>query len=341
MSIGKRLFGVFEGKEVYCFLIDNERGLRTEILNYGGIIRRLIYRNVDLCLGYDSLEEYVNNQEYFGALIGRNANRIENAEFELNGKKYMLEKNAGEDNLHGGKCGFDRKVWDYEVSEGNEPSLILRLISPDGEEGFPGTVKVSVAYTLTYDNRIEIRYSGESDADTVLNMTNHTYFNLNGHGSGSVGDCQLWLNSGFYTPNTDTGIPNGEILTVEGTPLDFSSKSMTKLSLEDEFEQIRNAGGIDHNFVLNGEGYRKVGVIKADETEIIMEIYTDQKGMQIYTANEIEGRMNGKDGAVYKKHSGICFETQTFPNGLKFSHFPNSVLKKDEKYETVTSYKFI
>lgn len=341
MPVEKRLFGTLEGKEVYSFFLDNGKGLSAEILNYGGIIRKLVYKDVDVCLGYDTLVEYVDNQEYFGAIIGRNANRIENAEFELNGKPYVLVKNAGEDNLHGGEIGFDRKIWKAEITDDAEPSLVLSVESQDGEEGFPGNVIVMVTYTLTSDNCIRIKYFGESDEDTVLNMTNHTYFNLNGHASGSVGDSYLWLNSRFYTPNKDTGVPNGEIRSVKGTPFDFTAEGMTKMELENAHHQINKFGGIDHNFVLNSCEYGKAGAIKADKTGIIMEIYTDRKGMQVYTANEIEYGMKGKNGAIYSKHCGICFETQAFPNNLEFAHFPRSILKKGEKYESVTSYKFI
>lgn len=341
MSVNKIEFGELNGKKVYSYILSNNKGLIVEILNLGGIVRRLVYKGIDVCLGYDTLGEYLNGEEYFGALIGRNTNCIENSEFNLNGKTYTLVSNCGKNNLHGGKIGFDKKIWDTEAIDVDEPSLVLSLKSPDGEEGFPGNVVVKVTYTLTKDNCIKIQYQGESDTDTVLNMTNHTYFNLNGHNSRHISNHTLWINSDFYTPLSADGFPNGEVLCVKGTPLDFTTESLLEDRLNSSFDQIRKAGGIDHNFALNGNGYRKVGSIEADKTKITMEIYTDQVGMQIYTANEISRDIAGKDGATYSKHSGICLETQVFPNSLKFSHFPSSILKKGKKYRTTTAYKFI
>ncbi len=341
MAISKVKFGQYSGGVVYSYTLENKNGLTAEILNYGGIIRRLVYKNTDVLLGRDSIEEYLNNEGYFSAIIGRNSNRIENSEFDLNGKTYKLYANDGRNNLHGGKVGFDKKIWDAEMVDGDEPSLVLSTTSPDGEEGFPGNVKVTVTYTLTNDNSIKIHYEGESDADTVLNMTNHAYFNLNGHSSGSIDNHTLWLDCSFYTPNTDECIPTGEVLSVKNTPFDFSTKETMGERFKSQHEQIKMFGGFDHNFALNGRGYRKVGSFKGDKTGIVMEMYTDLSGLQIYSGNMIEKDRVCKDGNVYGTHHGICFETQVFPNNLKFSHFPSSILKKGEKYDTVTSYKFI
>ncbi len=341
MGVCKREFGVYDAKTVYVYTLENKNGLIVEILNYGGIIRRLEYRGVDVVLGRDTMEEYLNNDGYFGAIIGRNSNRIENAEFELNGKNYKLFNNDGRNNLHGGKVGFDKKVWDAEIVEGDEPSLVLTTSSPDGEEGFPGNVKVKVTYTVTNDNGLKINYKGETDADTVLNLTNHAYFNLNGHASGKVDGHLLWLNSEFFTPNTEECIPTGEILSVKNTPFDFTTEASLGSRFESEYEQIKLFGGFDHNFALSGRGYRKVGIFKGDQTDIAMEMYTDQVGMQIYSGNVIEEGRVCKGGAVYSKHGGVCFETQTIPNSLKFSHFSNAILKKGEKYNTTTCYRFV
>ncbi len=239
------------------------------------------------------------------------------------------------------QSGFDKKIWKTEIIEDSEPSLVLSTVSIDGEEGFPGNVSVKVTYTLTRDNSIKIHYEAESDADTVLNLTNHTYFNLNGHNSGNILNHSIWLNSDFYTPNGYNGATNGEILSVKGTPFDFTEEASIKTRIESTDKQIVNALGIDHNFVLNGSSYRKAGMVKSDKTGIIMEIYTDREGMQIYTANEILGNRMCKDRTLYTKYSGICFETQAFPGNLKFSHFPTSILKKGKKYDSVTAYKFI
>lgn len=341
MPIKKYKFGECCKGDVYAYILTNSEGMTAEILNYGGIIRRLIYKNTDVVLGRDSLEEYLNNEGYFGVIIGRNANRIENSQFELDGKIYNVCANNGKNNLHGGKEGFDKKLWDAKIIDEEEPSLILTTVSPDGEEGFPGSVTVSVTYTVTKDNGLKIHYSGETDANTVLNMTNHSYFNLNGHKSGDTKKHILWLNSDFYTPNNDECVPTGEVLSVKNTPFDFSTDDSLGMRLESNHEQIKKIGGFDHNFALNGQGYRKVGKLYGDKTGISMEIYTDQKGIQLYSANWMDEERICKDGAIYSKHHGVCLETQAFPNNLKFSHFPGSILIKGEKYDTITTYKFI
>ncbi len=341
MSINREKFADYNGKEVYEYILDNGKGLSAHILNYGGIIKKLIYNNIDVVLGRDTFEEYLDNDGYFGAVIGRNSNRIENSKFELNGKTHKLYPNDGRNNLHGGKEGFDKKVWNAELIDSDEPSLILSMISFDGEEGFPGEVKVTVTYTLTSDNSIKIHYEGETDADTVLNMTNHSYFNLNGHSSGSVDDHNLWINSDFYTPNTDGCMPYGEILSVNETPFDFKVDETLGEKFTSDHCQVRMFDGFDHNIVLNGRGYRKVACLKGEKSGISMEVYTDRSGVQLYTGNMIDENRVCKDKVVYVKHSGVCLETQAFPNSLKYTHFPNGILMKNEKYDTVTAYKFI
>lgn len=341
MSIKKIKFGECASGDVYSYTLTNKNGLTAEILNFGGIIRKLVYKNVDVVLGRDTMDEYMNNDGYFGALIGRNSNRIENSEFELNGKIYKLHANDGRNNLHGGIEGFDKKIWNAEMIDDEEPSLVLTTTSPDGEEGFPGNLDIQVTYTLTNDNSLKIHYVGNTDADTVLNMTNHAYFNLNGHSSGNIDNHTLWLDSDFYTPNSIECIPTGEVSSVKNTPFDFSTKDSMGMRFVSENEQIKMFGGFDHNFALNGRGYRKVGRFEGDKTGILMEIYTDQSGIQLYSGNMIDERRVCKDGEFYGIHQGICFETQAFPNSMKFSHFPGVILKKDESYDTVTTYKFI
>lgn len=341
MAITKALFGKTDGKEVYSYTLSNKNGTTAEILTYGGIIRKLVYDGVDVVLGRDSIEEYQNNTGYFAALIGRNSNRIAGSSFEIGGVEYKLYANNGKNNLHGGKVGFDKKVWDAQEVDGNEPSLVLTTSAFDGEEGFPGNVTVKVTYTLTEDNSLVIHYEGETDADTVMNLTNHAYFNLNGHNSGTVDGHKLSLNCDFYTPNSDECMPTGEILSVKGTPFDFSTDATMGERFASDHEQIKLFGGFDHNFVLCGRGYRKFGEFKGDKTGIVMEMYTDLPGVQIYSGNKIEKDRVCKDGAVYDTHDGVCFETQVFPNNLSFSHFPTSILKKGQKYDTTTAYKFV
>lgn len=341
MSIIKKLCGVADGKDVYAIKLDNKKGLKAEILTYGGIIKNLWYKDTDVLLGRDSLEGYFEDTGYMGALIGRNSNRIYNAEFMLNDQKYTLYKNDGEHNLHGGKNGFDRKVWDFKLIDKEEPSLVLSLTSKDMEEGYPGKVKVKVTYTLTKENSIKIHYEGTTNKDTILSMTNHAYFNLNGHDNGLIDDHILNLQSSFYTPNTPDCMPYGEVLKVDGTPFDFRCGKTFKEGFESDCEQIKLFGGYDHNLVLDGFGFRKVGTLTGDKTNIQMEIYTDLPGIQIYSGNVINEKLIAKDGKPNKIHQSVCLETQVFPNGINYSHFPSPVLKKGEKYDTTTEYKFI
>ena len=339
MSITVKEFGKMPSGEVAnLYTLDNGKGFSVEITNYGGIIRAINFNGKDVVLGRDTLEEYFNNNGYFGALVGRHANRIAKAEFELNGKKYTLAKNNGNNNLHGGIKGWDKALWSAKTIDSDEPQLILTHISPDGDEGFPGEVNVCVTYTVTAQNSIKIHYEAQSDQDTVLNMTNHSYFNLNGHNSGTVDNHTLWLNADFYTPNTDECMPTGEVLKVSGTPFDFTSPKAVGADFNSDFEQIKMFGGYDHNFPLNGRGYRKFAELLGDT--IKMSAYTDQPGVQIYSGNSIEEGRVCKGGAVYIIHSGICLETQCFPNAMSFSHYPSPILKKGEKYDTTTEYKF-
>ena len=340
MSITKTKISSIDGNEVFLFILNNENGLVAEIFNYGGIIKSLVYKGIDVVLGRDNLEDYLDNDGYFGALIGRNSNRIENSEFELSGKVYKLFNNDGRNNLHGGKSGFDKKVWSATTVDSDEPSLILELTSPDGEEGFPGNADIKVTYTLTKENSLKIHYEALCDKDTVMNLTNHSYFNLNGHSAGTIDNHTLWLNSDFYTPNTSECIPFGEVLSVKDTPFDFTIPKMLKESFNSDCEQIRMFEGIDHNFSLNENGYRLVAKLKGDISNIEMEIYTDRPAVQIYTGNVIDAKRVCKGKNIYTKHGAICLETQTFPNGLKYSHYPNGILKCNEKFDSTTEYKF-
>lgn len=341
MSISKKLFGTFEGSDVFCYTLDNGNGLTAEILSFGGIIKNLYFEGTDIVLGRDTMESYITNNGYLGALIGRNSNRIENGEFELNGKTYRLALNDnGIANLHGGVCGFNKKIWSCKEDDSSEPSLILNLTSPDGDEGFPGEVKVTVTYTLTKDNSLKIHYNAISDADTILNMTNHSYFNLNGHSSGDMSGHTLKMDCCFYTPNTPNCYPNGEVLSCKGTAFDFSQERRLGDSFSAPDEQIKMFNGIDHNFPINGRGFRYFATLKGDKTGITMDMFTDMPAVQVYTSNMMDKNDNYKEGAPYGLHSAICFETQFFPNSMSYSHFPSIILKKGCKYDTSTEYKF-
>ena len=338
--IKKELFGKLPEGEVYCYTLDNGKDLSAEIISYGGIIKNLYFKGTDVVLGRDTLEDYLENNGCFGALIGRNSNRIRNAEFVLNGKKYILAKNNNGNNLHGGNVGFDKKIWAVEEKDGAEPSLVLTLESKDGEEGFPGNAKIKVTYTLTLDNSIKIHYEAECDEDTVMNLTNHSYFNLNGHDAGTVDNHEVEFNASFFTPNTEQCMPYGEILKVSGTPFDFTTPNTLNFGFESGFEQLEMFGGYDHNFVIDGSGFRKFATVKGDKTGHIMECFTDLPGVQLYTGNFIDEERICKGGEKYKVHQGLCLETQYFPNALELTHFPSPILRAGEKYDTVTEYKF-
>ncbi len=335
MGIKKEPYGEYNGKKVYEYILDNENGLVAHIINYGGIITKLIYNGVDVVLGRDSLEEYLDNRGSYGATIGRCANCIENAEIFPDGKSLRVYANYyGKHSIHGGKEGFSKKVWESKAIDDTEPSLELSLISPDGDEGFPGELNIKVTYTLTKDNALRIHYEGETDKDTVINMTNHSYFNLNGHDSGTVYGHTLWLASSFYTPYNDGGFPSGEILSVKNTLLDFTQ---TK-KLEEYFNFSTN--GLDYNLSIDGFGYRLFGELIGDKTGIKMKMYTDCNGVQLFSPNSAQADRVCKNGVCYDKHGAICFETQAFPGFAKFSHFPGGYIKRNEKYDYVTVYKF-
>ena len=341
MCIIKNKFGSIDGLEVYEYVLENENDFRVSIINYGGIIRSIRYKGYDVVLGRDTMDEYKDNRGCFGEIIGRNSNRIEDARFTIYGKTYELCANNGRNNLHGGKRGFGLKVWNAQMQEGTEPALILTLCSPDGEEGFPGNADVKVTYTVTAENALRIHYEAICDADTVINLTNHTYFNLNGHASGSTDNHLLQIDSSFYTPNNSECLPTGEILSTKGTAFDFTSFKTVAEALAMKHPQTELFGGFDHNFVLNGTGYRKAAVLKGDKSGITMEMYTDRPAVQLYTANGMQKDRVCKEGAIYTPHSGLCLETQAYPNNLKFSHFPTSILRKGEKYDTTTEFRFV
>jgi len=340
--IKKEYYGQARGEEVYLYTMDNGCGLSAEIISYGGIIKRLVYRGVDVSLGRDTIEQYLNNNGCLGVLVGRNSNRLEDAKFTLNGKTYQLDKNDGRNNLHGGATdSFMMRVWSCEMVDKEEPALVLSLHSPDGEEGFPGNADVTVTYTLTQDNQFKIDYHGVCDQDTLMNLTQHCYFNLNGHDSGATDEHTVQLNADFYTPNTEECMPYGAILPVDGTVFDLRKPKKMKEIYTSSEEQVVMFRGFDHNFCLRGRGYRKVGSFIGDQSGIEMEIYTDLPGVQIYCGNYIDAEDTYKDGKSYTAHQGVCFETQAFPNGMALSHFPSIVLKKGEVYQTTTAYKFI
>lgn len=351
MSITKRPFGKMEDEtEVYIFTLKNSNGMTAEITNYGGIVVRLFVADKnkkfdDVVLGFDTLEDYVNNNKpYFGAIIGRHANRIEDSKFELNGIQYQLYANNGRNHLHGGLKGFDKMVWQPEVVENsNQESLQLTYRSQDGEENYPGNLDVKVTYTLTDDNALRIDYSAVSDKDTVVNLTNHSYFNLAGHGLGDILNHKLMINGDKFTVINDECIPTGEIRDVNGSPMDFTTLTFIGSRINSEDEQIAFGKGYDHNWVLNGGGksLEKAAEVLEEKSGRVMEVYTTKQGIQFYTANFLDNSICYKDDAVYDKRSGFCLETQYFPNALKHKNFPSPILKAGQDYKHTTIYKFL
>lgn len=339
MSITCRKYGEILGKTITAFTLCNDNGLEVEILNYGGIITKLIYKGIDVVLGWDNLDEYINNVGSYGALIGRNANRIENAEFDIKGKHYKLVQNSGNHNIHSGPDGFSKRIWKAEIINEKEPSIKLILDSPDGDQGFPGNLHIEVTYSLDKDNSLRIRYEGLSDQDTIVNMTNHSYFNPNGHESGSIENCKLWIASDFYLPCAENKIPTGEIVIVDNTPFDFKEIKTIRENLLRDSEQLQMSGSYDHTFVINGSGFRKSALCVGDKTGVYIEMHTDCPGVQVFIPPMVfPGK--AKNGAIYCEKNAICLESQAFPNSINTPSFPTVVVKAEEKYQTETVYKF-
>lgn len=348
MSITKRVFGkTTDGVSVDIFTLKNSKGVEVEITNFGGIVVSLKVpdskgRFEDVVLGYDRLEPYLEKGPFFGALIGRFANRIENGSFELNGVEYKVAKNDGQNHLHGGIKGFDKVVWAAEIIEGDKEGLKLTYLSRDGEEGYPGNLSVRVIYSLTEDNAIEIDYYAVSDKDTVINLTNHSYFNLSGHNSGDILNHKVMINADKFTVNDKYSIPTGEIREVKGTPMDFTTLTKVGQGIDSSYDQIVYGKGYDHNWVLNvsGKAPEKAAEVVDENSGRILEVYTTKPGVQFYTGNFLEGSYIGKGGVAYEKRSGLCLETQYFPNSIKHKHFPSPILRAGEEYKHTTIYKF-
>ena len=323
-------FGETDGQEVRLYTLTNNRGLEISITNYGGAVVSLKApdRNgsfADVVLGFDTLEEYVRNPRYFGGLIGRHANRIGVGKFVLNGSVIQLTQNNGANHLHGGAKGFDKRVW--KVVD-HDTRLHLEYFSRDGEEGYPGDLKANVTYTLSDENELEIDYTATSDRDTIVNLTNHSYFNL--AGGGDILSHELTLHAGGFTPVSNDLIPTGEIEPVENTRMDFRQSRPIA------------SGGYDHNFVLseyNGS-LRPAARLYEPRSGRVLEILTTQPGIQFYSGNFLDGSFNGKGGAVYHQYAGLCLEPQHFPDAPNHQNFPSTVLRAGEVYKHVSVYRF-
>lgn len=348
-SISKADFGATaDGEKVMLFTLRNKDGMVAKITNYGGIVVSLTAPDregnfEDVVLGYDSLAEYENENPYFGALIGRYGNRIGKGQFELGGRVHQLTTNDGPNHLHGGDRGFDKVVWDAEMEEGeNGPSLLLAYTSEDGEEGYPGTLRAVVRYTLTHANELAISYEADSDSPTPVNLTHHSYFNLSGSAKRDILGHYLEIPAEHFTPVDDTLIPTGEYRPVDGTPFDFRVAKPIGQDIETENEQIRFGQGFDHNWVIDqtadGAG-RHVATLSDPENGRVMTIHSSEPGLQFYSGNFLDGSITGK-GVVYQHRYGLCLETQHFPDAPNKLHFPNTILRPGERYKTKTTYAF-
>lgn len=348
MGITEKEFGkTAGGKAVKMITLANKNGMKVSCINYGANVVSIEVPDgagnlSDVVLGFDNLPQYEINAPFFGAFIGRHANRIGGASFTLNGKTYELEKNDGENNLHGGTPGYHKVMYDYKTAEGEGYcSVSFTRVSADMEQGYPGCLDFSVTYKLTDDNEFFLIYDAESDKDTIVNFTNHSYFNLNGHNAGEVSGHMVKINSTKYTVTAPDLIPTGEIAGTAGTPLDFSEEKRIGKDIEADFDALRYGGGYDLNYVIDKPvGEFGLAAIAKGESGIMMEVYTDLPGVQFYTGNNIGKGLKGKDGAEYGPRSGFCFETQFFPNSCNIPSFPPCVLEAGKKFRSETMYKF-
>lgn len=344
-SIAKSPFGKLEdGTPVEQYILTNAKGMTVKIITYGGIITELSVPDragkfADVVLGHDTLDGYLAGHPYFGAIVGRYANRIAKGKFTLDGKEYTVATNNGPNHLHGGKKGFDKVVWKATAPESSPPRLVLDLqyTSKDGEEGYPGELKVNVRYELNNANTLSINYSATTDKATPINLTNHSYFNLAGHNSGDILGHQVTIFADKYTPTDDTLIPTGKIADVKGTPFDFT----TATPIGKRIAELKGEpGGYDLNYVIRGTGQRLAARVTDPTSGRRMEVTTSEPGIQFYSGNFMDGKDKGKGGAVYKKHAGFCLETQHYPDSVNQKDFPSAILKPGEKYEQITSYSF-
>src|SRR5919205_790470 len=342
-------FGSTKGGEaVEIYTLRNRRGAEARVMTYGATLVSLKVPDragkfEDVLLGFDDLATYEADTHYIGPVVGRYANRIAKGRFTLNGVEYKLATNNNGNHMHGGLRGFDKVVWKARPLNARTGSAVeLTYVSRDGEEGYPGTLTVRVVYTLTEANELRIQYSATTDKDTVLNLTNHAYFNLGGHDSGDILGHLLTLNADRFTPTDETSIPTGELRSVRGTPFDFRRPTTIGARIEQPDEQLKFGNGYDHNFVINGRaGALRLAARASDpKSGRVMEVWTDQPGVQLYTGNFLEGTAPGKGGAAYGRRDAFCLETQHFPDSPNRPAFPSTVLRRGARFNSTTVYKF-
>lgn len=347
--IEKEAFGKLpDGREAYLYALKNEKGMIVKITNFGATIQSIIVpgkdgKFADVTLGYNNVEGYIKGTQFYGATIGRYANRIARGTFSLDGKTYHLPINNGVNSLHGGPKGFYKRLWEAEQMETEEgPAIKLRYVSKSGEEGYPGTLTATVTFTLEKDNALRIHYTATTDKPTVVNMTNHSYFNLSGDPDKKITDEELRINADYYTPVDSTQIPTGNVAPVAGTPMDFRKLTIIGSRINDDNEQLKIGHGYDLNWVLNeyhGE-VRRVAELYDPYSDRLLDVYTDQPGLQFYSGNFLNGSQVGKGGVAYKFRTALALETQHFPDSPNEPKFPSTTLLPGQTYHTTTVYKF-
>jgi len=339
-----RPFGInHKGEAATLYTFENKNGMVMAVTDFGATLHSLLVPtregSLDVVLGYDTPAGYEGpSGTFFGATVGRNANRICKGQFTLGGKTYQLAVNNGPNNLHSGLDFYSFRIW--QVTEVTGSSITFALHSPHGDQGYPGALDIQVTYTLTEENSVRIHYHGIPQGETLINLTNHSYFNLNGHASGNILGHTVWLDADSFTRADETSIPTGEVLPVAGTPMDFRTPKTVGRDIDMDYEALNFGMGYDHNWCLNNSGkFAKIATLTGDRTGLSMDVYTDLPGVQIYTGNFIQDEP-GKNGVTYCRRAGICFETQYYPDSVNHPHFPSPIFRAGEIYETTTEFKF-
>ena len=335
-----------DGRSVHLYTLRNAQGTEVAITDHGATVVSLKVPDrsgqfADVVLGFDDLGGYLGSDTYFGATIGRYANRIAHGRFILDGVEYQLPKNNGDNSLHGGLKGFDKVLWAATAVSSEQPSLELTYLSKDGEQGYPGNLSVHLRFTLTSNDELRIEYAARTEKDTIINLTNHSYFNLSGAGSGDILGHLLEIAADRYTPINSQLIPTGQLQEVENSPFDFRKPTAVGSRIDSDNEQLKLAGGYDHNFVLNGGGAVPFAArVSEPVSGRVLEVFTSQVGMQFYSGNFLNGTVHGKQGIAYHRRSGLCLETQHFPDSPNHPNFPSTVLNAGEAFESTTVYRF-
>jgi aldose 1-epimerase len=346
LGVQAKSFGMRDGRPITLYTLTNSHGLEVKAMTYGAILvsMRVPDRKgefADIVLGHETPEGYVPNPPYLGALVGRYANRIAGGQFTVDGKQYQLAKNDGPNTLHGGIKGFDKVMWEGEQLKG-KAAVAFTYLSKDGEENFPGNLKVKVTYTLNDENELVIDYQATTDKATPINLSQHSYFNLSGEGNGEILNHEVMLNADKFTPVDKNLIPTGELRPVKGTPMDFTTPTKIGARIDDNYDQLVLGHGYDHNFVINrkGAGLELAARVYEPTSGRVLEVLTTQPGVQFYSGNFLDGTVTGKQGHVYKRRYGFCLETQHFPDSPNHPDFPSAILKPGETFLSKTVFKF-